>query len=486
MMRKWIFSVSILLLLFCVAVPLRAEVVTLEEARELYKAGEYEKAAPVFAKELKRKPKNGSYNHWYGVCLYEMGQYKECIPYLKKGVERKVLLSNFYLGEAYLADYRFADAIEAYEAYITAAKKDKKEPIEVVYANLAQAKLGARMIGGVERVQIIDSISVDSTSFFEAYRLSPEAGSLVNADKLPIELSSDTPVVAFIPQRRDMIFMGYPMNGNDYDLCQSNSLIGGQWSELQSLSATLNTTDNQSFPFLLSDGQTLYYAQDGEASLGGYDIFITRFSSEREDYMLPQNVGMPFNSLYNDFMMAIDETTGVGWFVTDRNHIVGQLTVYLFIPNEMKEIYEGLSDEEIQTLARITSIKNTWREGADYSQLLAHIAEMEKTDVQKPQREFTFVLCEGIIYTGSQDFQNADALRYYQQARNAAEQLQEWQEQLHAMRLAYAQGSQAERSKMQQSILDLEAKVEAALGKPAEYEKRARNAELSFRNMIQD
>lgn len=61
-----------------------AEMPTLDEARELYKAGKYEEAAPVFAKELKRKPNDGSLNHWYGVCLYETGEYEASIPYLKK------------------------------------------------------------------------------------------------------------------------------------------------------------------------------------------------------------------------------------------------------------------------------------------------------------------------------------------------------------------------------------------------------------------
>lgn len=43
---------------------------TLDEARELYKAGKYKEAAPVFKAQLKRRPNDGSLNHWYGVCLF--------------------------------------------------------------------------------------------------------------------------------------------------------------------------------------------------------------------------------------------------------------------------------------------------------------------------------------------------------------------------------------------------------------------------------
>lgn len=481
-MRRWILSVC----LFVFGMSVQAEIPTLEEARELYKAGRYEEAAPAFAKELKRKPNDGSLNHWYGVCLYQAGRYAESEKYLKKGAARRVLLSNYYLGEAYAADCRFEDAVAAYENYVAALKKEKRTPSDTILAKIAGAKLGARMIGGIERVQIIDSLTVDSASFFEAYRLTPESGRLVGGEELPFALPGDVPVTAFVPQRRDMVFVGYPLSGDDYDLCVSNSLVGGQWSELQSLSPTLNTGDNQNYPFMLSDGQTLYYAQDGENSLGGYDIFITCFSSEREDYMLPQNVGMPFNSIYNDYMMAIDEEIGVGWFVTDRNRIPGKLTVYIFIPNEEKEIYTDLADGELRRLARIASIKETWQDGADYSQLLNEIAGIEKEDAMAPSREFTFVLCNGVVYTRSADFQNAEALRQYNQAREAANRLETLRAELSDLRHAYALGNAAERKALSQRILALEAKTELAAKQPSEYENRARRAELSFRKMLHD
>ena len=69
MYRNRYIIVAILMAILC-QVCVRAEIYTLDEAREMYKAGRYVEAAPTFAKELKKKPKNGSLNHWYGVCLY--------------------------------------------------------------------------------------------------------------------------------------------------------------------------------------------------------------------------------------------------------------------------------------------------------------------------------------------------------------------------------------------------------------------------------
>ncbi|MFR0836529.1 MAG: hypothetical protein ACLSG8_10775 [Barnesiella sp.] len=160
-----------------------------------------------------------------------------------------------------------------------------------------------------------------------------------------------------MPQRADKMLYGYPTDTAGYELYQQNKLVGDQWSEPVALPSNINGKGDQNYPFLMSDGLTLYYASNGPGSIGGYDIFVTRNSLDKEAYLLPENVGMPFNSPYNDYLMAIDEMHNVGWFVTDRKQIPGKLTVYLFIPNEEKNYYEGKTAEELRSLARINSIK---------------------------------------------------------------------------------------------------------------------------------
>ena len=134
--------------------------------------------------------------------------------------------------------------------------------------------------------------------------------------------------------------------------------------------------------FFLNDGVTLYFASNGEGSIGGYDIFITRLNLENNTYLKPENVGMPFNSIYNDYMMAIDEMLNIGWFVSDREQIPGKVTIYLFIPNESKQTYN--IDEiktDIKSLALIRSIRESWPENADYTDLLQQL-----DNIKEPQK----------------------------------------------------------------------------------------------------
>lgn len=477
-MRQLIYTTIVCIIALAGNFTAHAEIYSLDKARRLYKAERYEEAAPTFKAELKKKPNNGSINHWYGVCLYHMHHYNDAIKYLQKGVERKVTLSNYYLGKTYHALYRFDDAIESYNAYLSFIKKDKKNPVKDIDHCIAKAKIGQKMMRGVERVQVIDSIAIDSLNFINQFRLSPEAGRLLAYKTIPKSLQADSNAIAYIPQRADAIYMGHKTN-NNYDLYVSNNLLGEEWSELHSLSQNINTSDNQNYPFLLSDGQTLYFAQDGENSLGGYDIYITMFNSERGDYMLPQNLGMPFNSPYNDFLMAIDEHMGIGWFISDRNHIPGMLTLYIFIPNDTKTIYNS-DNENLCSLARLSSIADTWLEEADYSSILNKIASIEPNESELRQHEIFFVLCDGLIYTQLSDFKNTEARHYYNQAQSLQLKIDERKAKLKMLRKQYSRANTSEKERLSPIILSLEHEILNSNESPMTYENRARRAELNY------
>ena len=74
----------------------------------------------------------------------------------------------------------------------------------------------------------------------------------------------------------------------------------------------------QNYPYMLSDGVTLYFASKDTNGLGGYDIYVTRYNTHTNTYTTPENLGFPYNSSANDYLMVIDELQQVGYFATDR------------------------------------------------------------------------------------------------------------------------------------------------------------------------
>ena len=44
----------------------------------------------------------------------------------------------------------------------------------------------------------------------------------------------------------------------------------GEWSKGSLLPGSINDSINANYPYVLTDGATIYYAADGENSIGGY------------------------------------------------------------------------------------------------------------------------------------------------------------------------------------------------------------------------
>ena len=85
------------------------------QAKKWFVEGEYAKAKPVFAKLVKSNPKSGSLNYWYGVCLNETGEHDKALPYLQKAVDSDVENAYRYIGDYYLADGKYEEAIAHYD-----------------------------------------------------------------------------------------------------------------------------------------------------------------------------------------------------------------------------------------------------------------------------------------------------------------------------------------------------------------------------------
>ena len=118
---------------------------SLAEAKALYEKGEYEEAKPTFKKLVKTQPGNGNYNLWYGVCCLETGEPAEALKYLESAVKRRVPSGQLYLALAYNDLYRFEDAIETYETYISDLKKRKRSTEEAEQL-LEKSKSNLRML----------------------------------------------------------------------------------------------------------------------------------------------------------------------------------------------------------------------------------------------------------------------------------------------------------------------------------------------------
>jgi TolA-binding protein len=451
----------------------------LEQAKRLYTSGKYAEAKPAFEKLVKQAPNNASYNHWYGVCCLETGDKETAESYLKIAANRRVQESYRYLGELYIQSYCFDEAARMYEEYIEIISP-KNEDIEPYKKRLELAQKAQRMVERVENIQIIDSMAVDKNDFLSAYQLSEESGSLNTFRNF---FRTDEPVqsTVYMNEIGDKIFYAYPTDEKNHYNLFTQSKLSDKWEDEKRLPAHINNSEgNNNYPFVLTDGVTIYYASEGSGSIGGYDLFVTRYNINSDTYLTPEQLGMPYNSFANDYMLVLDEAKGLGWFASDRNQPEDKVCVYLFIPDEQRSRIEGEDMTTKRNRALITSIADTWNPAANYSEQI-RLAHTKMPSTKKEiRKDFEFIINNNLVYYTWDDFKSPEARSFYEKRMNLNTQISDLNKKIEDLRLAYAKGNKSRKEQLKSTILQVEEQWYTLIRQPEVLEKRARNAEINY------
>ncbi len=445
---------------------------SLDEAKTFYLKGEYSKALPVFLEQYAENPKNASVNQWLGVSLLRTGQPDEAVKYLEFANSKGILEAPLYLAEIKYKNYDFKGAGAMFDKYQAALKKSKKTMPDDATLLFEAYKRARIMLDHVEKIQVVDSLVVDKESFFKAYKISPETGSLNSPDILPYKKPA-LPTVVFMPESKSRMLWAMNDSTGTMFLEETVKLIDEKWDKYSQLGDNLNEGGDANYPFMMPDGTTLYYASNGDSSIGGYDIFISRKDIENGGFLQPQNMGMPYNSPYDDYLLVIDEFTGAGWWATDRNRIPGKLTVYIFIPNELRENYD-INDPNIVSLAALKNIRDTWAPNADYESFMEKVNKANQSQ-QVKKKDFIFPLSGKRVYTTLKDFKNREARSIMEQLLRANKQLEKDIETMSTLRKEYSSASN--KSALSEKIIRLENQIEKERADISELENAVRRAE---------
>ncbi len=424
---------KILLAISLSAVALSAAAAVVDDAKKLIADGQPSKALALIQRELKAKPKDGTLNYLAAQCYLKMGDEASALPLMKTAEARQVADASIYLAEKAFGEYRFDDVSAHVDACRRAVAKSGKSLPAELQSIQERASRAQSMLDRVEKIVIIDSIAVPKADFFKAYRMATSAGRFESSDSQPAISPK------YVPESGACAYWAMPVNGKS-SLVKSSRLTDGSWEEPEQLGDNLNEGGDAAFPYLLSDGVTLYFANNGENSIGGYDIFISR--KDEGKFLNPQNLGMPYNSIYDDYLLAIDESTGVGWWATDRNRLGDKITIYKFLPADVRTNYSA-DEEGVADRALARNFRVTWLEGADYTALLAKIATLPETDAAAVKPQFRFALPGGKVLTRIDEFNSPDARRMMGDYLDALADVESDKARLASLRKAYSKGDKS-------------------------------------------
>ena len=370
-------------------------------------------------------------------------------PSLAEGREAKPkapVASETLLREAREAyqGYRFASARTAIEKYITAQERRRQaipESARQLQAMIARAE---RMYPRAESLQIVDSIVVAKQTWLEHLEqaggtIRPEEG-LLGGDSLMRQASY-----------RDALGRNW-IHPTSTGL-EWLSAVGDHWEKQALGTKVLGEGTELAYPFLLEDGITLVYGRCTTQGLGGYDLYMTRLSGQGMSFLEPTLLGMPYNSPYNDYLLAYHESEDWGVLVSDRFCPADSVHLYRFIGKP--SFLSGKSQSEVDSLGEEAMQARASLRGLLYKGSVV----AKQTKGTSHEGEIYFLLQGSRVYRHWSDFSSKEALEAYRVAEAERKSVEERREHLRELRATWQSASEQERESLKTEILLLETQL---------------------------
>ncbi|MDP4716439.1 MAG: hypothetical protein NWQ44_04575 [Flavobacteriales bacterium] len=126
----------------------------------------------------------------------------------------------------------------------------------------------------------------------------------------------------------ELYFVSDRPNGNgkrDIYRCIKNA--DGTWGKSENLGDVINTTYDEDAPFLSPDGKFLYFASKGHATMGGFDLFVSKKDGSG-NWGAPENMGYPLNTVDDDVFFQPMADGKRAFYSSRRDGGAGDLDIY--------------------------------------------------------------------------------------------------------------------------------------------------------------
>jgi outer membrane protein OmpA-like peptidoglycan-associated protein/Tol biopolymer transport system component len=128
-------------------------------------------------------------------------------------------------------------------------------------------------------------------------------------------ISSDGKAIIFSAKLKENV--AYEPNRQEGDLYVTLKDTNNKWSRPLNVGSVINTSGDETSPFLSADGKTLYFATDGRAGYGYQDIFFSRRNGDSwTDWTPPVNLGPAVNTAGFDAYYTVPASGDYAYFVS--------------------------------------------------------------------------------------------------------------------------------------------------------------------------
>lgn len=304
------------------------------KADKLFLAEQFVEATPLYLRLIALNPRSTDYNYKYGTCLlFNSNKKQDAFKYLNYSITDPGITPEayFYLGKAYHLNFQFNEAIKNYNVYIQKSG-GKPNPAFEVDRQIDMCQNGKKLLTTISDLVVLEKKQIEYNSFFRLYNLSEIGGVvLITADyqSKVDKKRNHVPLIHFPDRAQTIYYSSYgESDKGSKDIYCRKRLPDGKWGLPLLVEGKVNTKYDEDFPYLSPSGEYLYFCSKGHNSMGGFDVFRSKFDPESNSFGEPENMDFAISSPDNDLFYVVDSLEKNAWFASTRQSENGKIYVY--------------------------------------------------------------------------------------------------------------------------------------------------------------
>lgn len=132
------------------------------------------------------------------------------------------------------------------------------------------------------------------------------------------------------PDKRDLYFASSRPGGfGGRDIWVSHRLLTGKWSRPENLGEAVNTSGDESCPFMHADNETLYFNSNGHPGYGMTDLFFSKKVND-SSWVAAENLGYPVNTIDDQGSLIVAADGKTAYYASDGAGSKGGLDIFSF------------------------------------------------------------------------------------------------------------------------------------------------------------
>lgn len=125
------------------------------------------------------------------------------------------------------------------------------------------------------------------------------------------------------------------------------------WTVPELVNEQLTSSSDEIYPMISPDGKQLFFASKGLYGMGGYDLYVSTWDKDLNDWGVPVNMGFPYSSPYDDFLYINTADGKYSMFASNRECPADSVDIYVLEFDSMPVRKEINDPDELKKLCSL-------------------------------------------------------------------------------------------------------------------------------------